>query len=186
MGTLNNPKKTQIPYYNEEGLSFLSRIRLYGKARSISGTAYLFFKIKISLLQILASSCPFNKLRVSLHRMRGVSIGKDVYIGKGVFIDNLYPDFVCIEDKAHLHTESMVIAHFNPSYHFKNLFEAAADPVIIHEGAIIGIRAIVMPGIIVGQYSTVTAGSVVTKNVPAYSLFQGNPAKKVLDYKHLL
>ena len=186
MDTLNIPGKTPIPYYNEKGLSFASRMKQYGKARNISGLSYFFFKLKISLLQLLASGCPFNGFRVRLHRMRGVRIGKEVYIGKRVFIDNLYPDFVCIEDKAHLHAESMLIAHFNPAHHFRNIFEAAADPVVIQEGAIVGIRAIIMPGIKVGRYAMVTAGSVVTKNVPDFSLFQGNPARKILDYRNIL
>jgi acetyltransferase-like isoleucine patch superfamily enzyme len=181
----NNLSKTAVPYYDEEGLSFLRRMSIYGKARSMGPLRYLMFKIRISLLQTLAAVCPFNSMRIRLHRMRGVKIGKEVYIGKKVFIDNLYPDFIVINDKAHLHTESMIIAHFNPARHFRTIFEAAANPVEIGEGSIIGIRAIVMPGITVGPYAVVTAGSVVTKNVQSMTLVQGNPARKALDFKNI-
>ena len=48
---------------------------------------------------------------------------------------------------------------------------------IIHEGASIGANATVICGNDIGKYSMVGAGSVVTKGVPDYSLFVGNPAR---------
>jgi acetyltransferase-like isoleucine patch superfamily enzyme len=48
---------------------------------------------------------------------------------------------------------------------------------IIKKGASIGASATILPGITIGEYALIGAGSVVTKNIPAYSLWYGNPAK---------
>lgn len=178
--------KRAIPYYNQKGSGFFKRIKQYAKDRDRSVFGYLWFKIKSTLFQSLALNCPLNSVRVQLHRWRGVQIGNGVYIGKKVFIDNLYPDYVILEDNAHLHMESMIIAHFNPAIHFSPVFEAIANPVIVKKEAIVGIRAVIMPGVTIGNHAMVMAGTVVTKNIPAYSLVQGNPSKIVINFKHLL
>ncbi len=48
--------------------------------------------------------------------------------------------------------------------------------MVIEEDASIGPGAIIMPNVTIGRGSVVTAGSVVTKSVPAMMLVQGNPA----------
>jgi len=50
-------------------------------------------------------------------------------------------------------------------------------PVVIEEAAWIGHHVIVLPGVTIGKCSIVGAGSVVTKDVPPYSIVAGNPAK---------
>lgn len=50
-------------------------------------------------------------------------------------------------------------------------------PVHIDEWAWVGGKAILLPGITVGAHSVIGAGSVVTKNVPPYTLVAGNPAR---------
>lgn len=52
-------------------------------------------------------------------------------------------------------------------------------PVIVEDGVWIGARAIILPGITLGEGSTVGAGSVVTKSVPPFSVAAGNPARIV-------
>ena len=51
----------------------------------------------------------------------------------------------------------------------------------VKKGASIGAGAVILPGITIGQYSLVAAGSVVTKDVPDYAIVKGNPAKIVGD-----
>ena len=53
------------------------------------------------------------------------------------------------------------------------------SPVTIEEGAWIGANVIILPGVRVGKNSVVGAGSIVTKDVPDYSVYAGNPAKKI-------
>lgn len=48
---------------------------------------------------------------------------------------------------------------------------------LICKGASIGANATILPGITIGEYAMIGAGSVVTKNVPANTTVKGNPAK---------
>lgn len=50
-------------------------------------------------------------------------------------------------------------------------------PVHIHDGAFIGINAVVLPGVTVGKNAVVGAGSVVTRDVPPFTVVAGNPAR---------
>ena len=179
-------EKRSIPYYDERGKSLFNKIKREASQRNIFVIFYLLYKIVLTFLQTIARILPINSFRVIIQRWRGVHIGKNVYIGKNVFIDNFYPNFVYIEDDAVLNAECMVIAHFNPPRSFHNLFEASANPVLIKGGAIIGIRAVVMPGVTIGEFAVVTAGSIVMNNVAPYTMVQGNPAKKILNFQHLM
>ena len=54
---------------------------------------------------------------------------------------------------------------------------------IIEKGAWVGVKCTLVPGAWIGEYASVSAGSVVNKKVPPYTLVAGNPAKKVFEYK---
>ncbi|QIR15100.1 acyltransferase [Shewanella aestuarii] len=53
----------------------------------------------------------------------------------------------------------------------------APRPVRIHDDVWIGQRAMIMPGVTINKGSIIAAGSIVTKDVPEYSIVGGNPAK---------
>jgi len=53
------------------------------------------------------------------------------------------------------------------------------EPIIIEDEVWLGARCIVTKGVIIGKGAIVAAGSVVVSDVPPYSLFAGNPAKKI-------
>jgi acetyltransferase-like isoleucine patch superfamily enzyme len=55
--------------------------------------------------------------------------------------------------------------------------------IIIEDWAWIGAGTIVLPGIHIGKGAIVGAGSVVTRSVPAFEIWAGNPAKKIRDRK---
>lgn len=57
--------------------------------------------------------------------------------------------------------------------------DIATKPVIICEGAFIGINATILPGVRIGKHSVVGANSVVTKNVPDYATVAGSPAREL-------
>ena len=52
-------------------------------------------------------------------------------------------------------------------------------PVIIDDHVWIGSKVIILPGVHIGRHSAIGAGSVVTKNIPPYSLAVGNPARVI-------
>jgi UDP-2-acetamido-3-amino-2,3-dideoxy-glucuronate N-acetyltransferase len=50
-------------------------------------------------------------------------------------------------------------------------------PTLVRRGASLGAGAVVVPGVTIGEFALVAAGAVVTKDVPAYGLVKGNPAR---------
>jgi acetyltransferase-like isoleucine patch superfamily enzyme len=52
--------------------------------------------------------------------------------------------------------------------------------ITIHDNCIIGARVIILPGVTIGPNSVISAGSIVTRNVPPGVLAAGNPAKPVM------
>jgi len=125
--------------------------------------------IKNRLLQELAMSVPGGAgLRVALHRLRGVRIGKDVWIGYQALIETGYPSLVSIGDRAIIGIRSTIIAHFQE-----------LRGVTIEEDVYVGACAVILPGVTIGRSAIVSAGSVVTTSVPPMTVVQGNPAKPV-------
>ena len=59
-------------------------------------------------------------------------------------------------------------------------------PIVIEDNVVIGARSIILYNVKVGRNALIAAGSVVTKDVPPYSIVAGNPAKVVGDTKQLL
>ena len=57
-----------------------------------------------------------------------------------------------------------------------NWNEVKSKPIIIKKNSWIGMRSIILKGVIIGEGAVVAAGSVVTKDVPDYTLVAGNPA----------
>ncbi|MEZ5070255.1 MAG: acyltransferase [Bacteroidales bacterium] len=54
--------------------------------------------------------------------------------------------------------------------------------IYIGDGTWIGANAIVLPGIFIGKHCVVAAGSVVTKDIPSYTVVAGNPARVMKTY----
>ena len=53
------------------------------------------------------------------------------------------------------------------------------EPIVIEDNVWIGAGAIILPGVTVGKGSVVGAGSVVTRNVPPFTVVAGNPARPI-------
>ena len=125
--------------------------------------------IKNRILQVLARIAPgATTLRVRLNRWRGVNIGKDVWIGYDAIIETSYPHLVTIRDRAAIGIRATIIAH-----------NREQQGVVIEEDATLGPGVIVLPAVTIGRGAMVTAGSVVTKSVPAMTMVRGNPAEPV-------
>lgn len=138
-------------------------------------------------LHHLAKHCFPSMLRVFFHKLRGVKIGKNVLIGFDVAIDDDGPQRVTIEDNVFLTSGCMLLTHQRDLSKYKRGDWVGNMPfiiagILIKEGAHIGIGSIILPGVTIGKGAIIGAGSVVTKDVPAYCVAVGCPAKVVKEY----
>lgn len=180
-----NPEKS-IPYFDHVEGSLSKTIGNSAKRRGMSSLRFALRKIKNIILYRWALMCPLNSWRIKMHKWRGVHIGKNVYIGMHSVIDNAYPEYVYIGDNVSLAGEVTILAHSNPYAHFASIVESKVAPVIIKDGAWVGAKAVVLLGVTIGEDSIVSAGTVVDKNVPDYSLAKGNPMKIMYEYESLM
>ncbi len=61
----------------------------------------------------------------------------------------------------------------------KKTFDLITGSVTLEDGVWIGAGAIINQGIIAASHSVITSGSVATKSMEAYTIYQGNPAAKI-------
>lgn len=106
-----------------------------------------------------------------------VEIGEYCGINHGVYI--LGHNRIVIGSKVVLSARCMLIDSGLELTHFaaQDFPPHISSQIVIGDGAWIGVGAIVLPGVTIGTKSVVGAGSVVTKDVPAYTVVAGNPAK---------
>lgn len=139
-------------------------------------------------LNSVAKMSPHSGLTAGLHRMRGVHIGKHVYIGPNTIIDELYPGLITIEDYVSIGMGTMIFAHSNPTCSLEikeKYYPRKVRPTVIKRGAWIAPGCIILSGVVIGENSVVGAGSVATRDVAPFSVVAGNPARfiKILDDK---
>ncbi len=123
---------------------------------------------------------PFSKL---LHKLRGVKFrnSSSVFISKGVLLDNKFPELITIDEDVWLTQGVTVLSHSSCSrlqtLHL-NMLEVVGE-VVIKRGVFIGVKSIVLPGVTLGEYCYIGAGSVVTTDIPPRTLAAGNPCRVV-------
>ncbi|MBR1923013.1 MAG: acyltransferase [Paludibacteraceae bacterium] len=143
-------------------------------------------KVRNTILWNWAYRCPLNGLRVLFHRMRGVHIGKGVYIGRYCFLDNMYPEYIYIYDGASINAQCMLLTHFNPYEPWKGIFNAEVKPVVIAKNAIVAVRCTIMPGVTIGERAVVSAGMTIEKSVPDKHMVRGVSKIEKIDLSGLM
>lgn len=134
--------------------------------------------VKIALLRLFGANignAVIIKPGVNIKYPWHIKIGNHSWIGEAVWIDNLTTvaigNNVCISQGAILQTGS--------HNYKKNTFDLITAPITLEDGVWIGCGAIVNQGVNLASHAVLTSGSVATKNLEAYSIYQGNPAVKV-------
>lgn len=128
------------------------------------------------------------KNRCRLERLRGVNIGKHVFLGGGNILDRVRPDLITIEDEVSLAGGVNILTHSNPTTPLRKILGEkyhVLAPVHIKRGAWIAINVVILPGVTIGENSIVATGSVVMKDVPPYTIVGGSPAKVIKEIKPL-
>lgn len=135
---------------------------------------------------------PVSSLKCKILRLFGAKIGKGVvikpgvsvkypwrlkvgdytWIGEDVWIDNLGD--VSIGANCCISQGAMLLCG-NHNYK-KATFDLIVKPIFIEEGAWIGAKSVVCPGVTAYSHSILTVCSVATKDLESYTIYKGNPA----------
>ncbi|QLQ65040.1 MULTISPECIES: WcaF family extracellular polysaccharide biosynthesis acetyltransferase [Providencia] len=137
-------------------------------------------KFKVIILKLFGSKISKNiviKPNVKIKYPWNLEIGAYSWIGEYVWIDNLAHVKIgsncCISQGAYLLTG-------NHDYK-KSTFDLIIKNIEIKEGAWVGAKAIVCPGVTINKYAILSVGSVANADLTENYIYQGNPAilKKV-------
>lgn len=99
-----------------------------------------------------------------------VTIGNNVTVKSGVYLW----DGISVEDNVFIGPN---VTFTNDKYPRSKQFHGNFQDTLIKKGASIGANATILGGSTIGEYAIIAAGSIVTKDVPPYSLVKGQPAK---------
>jgi acetyltransferase-like isoleucine patch superfamily enzyme len=112
--------------------------------------------------------------RPFLHRLRGVQIGKDVFIGDDVYLENEYPERVEIQDGVQISVRATILAHTR-----------GAGRIILEKQAYIGPHVVLVTSggkvLRVGEGAVIGAGCVITRDVKPRMFISGEFGKAVAE-----
>lgn len=124
-----------------------------GEACILGKNVYVDFDVQIGSRVKIQNNCSVY---------HGVTIADGVFLGPHVVLTNdLYPRAI------------------NPDGTLKAADDWAVSPIRIGYGASVGARSVVLPGVTIGRFALIGAGSVVTRDVPPHGLAVGAPARLV-------
>ena len=113
------------------------------------------------------------------------SLGQNTYVGNNVFIGNnvkiqnnvsIY-DEVILEDFVFCGPSMVFTNVYNPRSHIERKSEY--KKTIVRKGATLGANSTIICGVEIGSYAFIGAGALVNKNVKAFALMVGNPARQI-------
>ena len=136
------------------------------------------YSIKRILLKVFGAKIGKNviiKPNVNIKYPWKLQLGDHVWIGEGAWIDNL--DSVIIGDHCCVSQGALLICG-NHDY-TKVTFDLVVKPIVLEDGVWIGAKSVVCPGVVARTHAILTAGSTISKDMQAYSIYRGNPAEKV-------
>ena len=127
-----------------------------------------------------------RKLRPYLMRRMGCKVGKGCFIGDHVRIDQGHADMITLEDSVSVASGTRLLCHQRD---FTNYFVGSdymqlgytIKPIVLKKGCLVGMESFVMPGVTIGEGAIVGAGSLVTKDIPAWTVASGRPARVVKE-----
>lgn len=140
-------------------------------------------RLKQIFFMWLANVLPLRgEHRYKLVKKGGVNIGGRCWIYKDVYFDSVAPELITIEENVTITQGTTILTHyFDPSQPGRNF---RYGEVKIEKGAFIGCNSIICNSVTIGEGSVVGAGSIVTKDIPPYQVWAGNPARYIKERAH--
>ena len=133
------------------------------------------------LLRYLASMLPMPLgFRASLYRLSGLKVGRYVAIDRNLQITHAHN--VTIGDRVTISNSVSLLGEVTAVHSRieKEYGVYKSDRIVIEDDAYIGVKATVLPGVVIGKMATVGANSLVTADVPPRAVVLGVPARVML------
>jgi acetyltransferase-like isoleucine patch superfamily enzyme len=128
---------------------------------------------------LIAENCQFyGGVRIEVGPLALVRIGNGTFINRNTLI--VAEQEVIIGKKCRISWDVVIM---DTDQHPLNTPETIRKPVVIKDKAWIGCRSIILKGVTIGEGAVIAAGSVVTKDVPAFTIYGGAPAKFIGERK---
>ncbi len=142
------------------------------------------FLLKYCMNLVILSPLNPRKIRPWVLRNVGCHVGKDVFIGSGVYIDAGHADLIYIDDHAHVTARTILLCHKRDLGKYCVGDDYAKLPykvgkIHLKKGCSTGTDTLIMPGVTIGEGSIIGAGSLVTHDIPDWTIAVGRPAKVV-------
>lgn len=185
-------KKTSLTFriFNKLGIIHnevkFGQITVWGIFKHTLKTIQKGICFKLAYYPSIFPSIWFNKYRAVMWRVMGCKIGKGVCIGHSVSMDIGNPEMIIVEDNVIITNCCIVLCHRRDMAGYRK-FDAAwqlpyiTKPVVLKKGCQIGMGSILMPGVTVGEGAIIGARSVVTKDIPAWTIAAGSPCKVIKE-----
>lgn len=162
------------------------QISLWGIVRHALGTIGKLILYKYCYSSFILEPLNFKKLRAVFWRWMGVKVGKNVKIGHSVILDYGNTDLITIGDNVSITDGCILLCHRKDISNYHKGDNSAELPflhlpIVLKDGVNLGKGTIVMPGVEIGEGAVVGARSVVTKDIPAWTVAAGSPAKIIKE-----
>lgn len=123
-----------------------------------------------------------RKMRPMLLRGMGAKVGKGVFIGDHVVFDLNHSDMITLDDYAHITGGCRLLCHQRDLKNYLKGDNAAMvgysiKPIHVGKGVMVGMMTFITPGVTIGDGAIIGGGSVVTRDIPAWTIASGRPAK---------
>lgn len=110
-------------------------------------------------------------LRPFIHRLRGAHIGRDVWISQYVYLDELHPEGIIIQDNCTIGLRTSLITHL---YWGSRKAAGGYKEIVIEKNSYIGPHCVILPGSRIGEGAVIKGGTTVSGIVPPFT-FWGLP-----------
>lgn len=145
--------------------------------------------LKYCMYSVLFAPINYRKIRPILWRWMGVKVEKNVFIGYDVWMDYNNAHLIELQQGAHITNRCILLCH---KRNLDNYFVGDESPklpykiqkIIVGKNAMVGMGSTIMPGVTIGEGSIIAANSLVTKDIPAWTIAAGNPAKVIKKIQH--
>lgn len=142
------------------------------------------FLLNFSMHSMLLSPLNSRSIRPKIWRWLGVKVGKNAFIGMEVLVDTSYAEMIELEDNVHIANRCILLCHQRDLSNYFKGDDYASLPykkgkITLKQGCLIGSNTMIMPGVTVGEGALIGAYSLVTKDIPAWTIATGCPAKVI-------